>query len=132
SVASQDVGGSGGVQTPGSGQIHGSTTQDGRLQTDGLSVGYNGSSSNMYMSNASAAREVVVSTSGGLGEADTGGVVVNVVPRDGGNTFTGTVFPTYAASSFARSNYTSDLKKAGPPAGQTTGGNPAQNTIKNN
>ena len=29
----------GGDPTPGSGQIHGSTTQDGRLQTDGLSVG---------------------------------------------------------------------------------------------
>ena len=122
SVAAQDVGGSGGVQTPGSGQIHGSTTQDGRLQTDGLSVGYNGSSSNMYMSNAAAAREVVVSTSGGLGEADTGGVVVNVVPRDGGNAFNGTVFANYAGDSFASSNYTSDLKTAGLPA---------PNTIKN-
>ena len=122
SVAAQDVGGSGGVQTPGSGQIHGSTTQDGRLQTDGLSVGFNGSSSNMYMSNASAAREVVVSTSGGLGEADTGGVVVNIVPRDGGNTFSGTVFANYAGSSFASNNYTSDLMNAGLPV---------PNTIKN-
>ena len=84
----------------------------------------------MYMSNAAAAREVVVSTSGGLGEADTGGVVVNIVPRDGGNTFSGTVFGNYAGSSFASSNYTADLKTAGLPPGVTTGGLPAPNSIK--
>jgi len=119
SVSSQDVGGSAGVQTFGSGQIHGSTTQDGRLQTDGLSVGYNGGSANMYMSNASAAREIVVSTAGGLGEVDTGAVVVNVVPRDGGNTFSSSVFANYAGASFSSSNYTTDLQNAGLKAPNT-------------
>src|SRR4029079_4734875 len=115
-------GGSAGIQTPGSGQIHGSTTQDGRLQTDGLRRGWNGGSANMYMSNASAAREVVVSTAGGLGEADTGGVMVNIVPRDGGNAFTGTIFGNYASSSFASNNFTPQLEAAGLKA---------PNTIKN-
>ena len=39
--------------------------------------------------NVAGAQEVVVSTSGGLGEAETAGVVLNVIPRDGGNTFSG-------------------------------------------
>jgi hypothetical protein len=109
-VAGNDVGGSGGIQTPGAGQIHGSSSGDGRLQSDGLNVGYNGGSANMWMSNAAAAQETVVSTSGGLGEAETGGVVVNIVPRDGGNTFKGTVFANYAGESWASDNYKGDLK----------------------
>ena len=32
----------------------------------------------------------MLSTSGGLGEAETAGVILNVIPRDGGNTFSGT------------------------------------------
>ena len=31
----------------------------------------------------------MLSTSGGLGEAETGGVTLNVIPREGGNTFSG-------------------------------------------
>ena len=34
----------------------------------------------------------MLTTSGGLGEAETAGVVLNVIPRDGGNKFSGTVF----------------------------------------
>ena len=40
--------------------------------------------------NVAGAQEVVLSTSGGLGEAETGGVILNVIPREGGNTFSGT------------------------------------------
>ena len=44
------------------------------------------------MPHVAGAQEVVVSTSGGLGEAETAGVVINVIPRDGGNTFSGRFF----------------------------------------
>ena len=36
------------------------------------------------MANVAGAQEVVLSTSGGLGEAETAGVIMNVIPRDGG------------------------------------------------
>ena len=40
------------------------------------------------MANAASAQEVVVSTSGGLGEAETAAAsALNVIPREGGNTF---------------------------------------------
>ena len=35
---------------------------------------------------------MTLSLSGGLGEAETGGAVVNIIPKTGGNGFTGTGF----------------------------------------
>ena len=64
------------------------------------------------MVNIAGAQEVVISTSGGLGEAETSGVVVNVIPRDGGNTFSGTVNVNGANGSMQGSNYTQELKTA--------------------
>ena len=53
-------------------------------------MGWAGANSNAAVVNVAGSQEVVMSTSGGLGEAETAGVVLNVVPRDGGNTFSGT------------------------------------------
>ena len=36
-----------------------------------------------------AAQEVVLTISGGLADAETGGIVMNVIPREGANTFSG-------------------------------------------
>jgi len=58
-------------------------------------------------------QEVVLTTSGGLGEAETAGVILNVIPRDGGNTFSGTFFMSGANGSMQGSNYTQELKDAG-------------------
>ena len=54
-------------------------------------MGWAGANSNAAVVNVAGSQEVVTSTSGGLGEAETAGVVLNVIPRDGGNTFSGTV-----------------------------------------
>ena len=40
--------------------------------------------------------EVPVAISGGLGEADRGGPTFNIIPKTGGNTFSGTGFMSYA------------------------------------
>src|SRR5262249_20774664 len=63
--------------------------------------------------NSAGAQEIVISTSGGSGEAETAGVQLNVVPRDGGNTFSGTVVYSGANSGMQGSNYTQALKDAG-------------------
>ncbi len=55
----------------------------------------------------------MISTSGGLGEAETAGVVLNVIPREGGNTFSGQVNVNGASGSMQGSNYTQALKDAG-------------------
>ena len=44
------------------------------------------------------AEELAFTLSGGLGEAETGGALVNVVPKTGGNTFSGNAFYSTAGS----------------------------------
>ena len=70
---------------------HGGRTNEGRLQLDGLSIGasVNGAGVGLYMPDTSGAEEIAVSLSGGLGEAEMGGAVMNIVPKTGGNTFSG-------------------------------------------
>ncbi|MGH6690363.1 MAG: carboxypeptidase regulatory-like domain-containing protein, partial [Gammaproteobacteria bacterium] len=74
--------------------IHGGRVNEGRLLVDGLSVGSapNGGSPAHYLADVGNAEEVVFTTSGGLGEVETGGLVMNVVPKHGGNAVRGSVF----------------------------------------
>ena len=106
----QDVGGINGPDIQPGIVIHGSHSGDGRLQQDGLSIGNAGSQVTAYVTNAAAAQEVVFNTSGGMGEAQSGGPSTNIVPKDGGNKTTGTIFVNGSNSSLASSNYTQALK----------------------
>src|SRR4029077_9052695 len=63
--------------------------------------------------NVAGAQEVVISTSGGLGEAEKAGVTINLIPRDGGNTFSGTMFFSGANGSMQGNNYTQALQDQG-------------------
>jgi len=76
------TGGSGGM----TGFIHGARASDSRTLHDGINTGWAGANSNAAISNVAGSQEVVLTTSGGLGEAETAGVILNVIPRDGGNT----------------------------------------------
>ena len=101
--------GSGGM----AGNIHGARASDSRTMTDGINMGWAGANSNAAVANIAGAQEVVLTTSGGLGEAETGGVVLNVIPRDGGNTFSGTFVMSGATGAMQGSNYTQRLRDAG-------------------
>ena len=103
------TGGSGGM----AGSIHGARASDSRTLHDGINTGWAGANSNAAVSNVAGAQETVLTTSGGLGEAETGGVMLNIIPRDGGNTFSGTVFLSGATGAMQGSNYTDALKAAG-------------------
>jgi Carboxypeptidase regulatory-like domain len=108
-----DSGGITGGTGGGASSMHGGRPSDSRTLSDGLNMGWAGANSNAAVVNVAGSQEIVVSTSGGLGEAETAGVVLNVVPRDGGNTFSGAVEFSGANSSMASSNYTDALKAAG-------------------
>lgn len=71
--------------------IHGGRTQEGRLTLDGLNVGSPpaGNSAASYVIDASEAEEVTFSSGLGQGETETAGLVMNIVPRAGGNTLRG-------------------------------------------
>jgi len=111
---SQDVGGLAGPSVIVF-SIHGGRASEGRLQVDGLSVGaaVGGSGTSFYVVDIGNSQEVTFSTSGGLAEAETGGPVMNVVPRQGGNSIKGTLFGNFANGSMQSSNYTEALKSAG-------------------
>jgi hypothetical protein len=109
-------GDSGGITAGGggsAGNIHGGRGSDSRTMTDGMNMGWAGANSNAAVANVAGAQEVVLTTSGGLGEAETAGVVLNIIPRDGGNTFSGTFVMSGATGAMQGSNYTQRLRDAG-------------------
>ncbi len=108
-----DSGGITGGTGGGASSMHGGRPSDSRTLSDGLNMGWAGANSNAAVVNVAGSQEIVTSTSGGLGEAETAGVVLNVVPRDGGNTFSGTFEFSGANSGMQGSNYTQALKDAG-------------------
>src|SRR3954452_19644780 len=71
--------------------IHGGPVQEGRLQVDGMNVGASrgGGGVSGYSVDTSNVQEITFRTSGGLGEAETGGPLMNIVPKTGGNQFKG-------------------------------------------
>src|SRR5262245_52907234 len=70
----------------------GGRSTEGLIQLDGMNVGApgNGGGVSGYLYDMSNASEVQVAISGGLGEADRGGPAFNIIPKTGGNTFSGT------------------------------------------
>jgi hypothetical protein len=103
------TGGSGGM----AGFIHGARASDSRTLHDGINTGWAGANSNAAVSNVAGSQETVLTISGGLGEAETAGAMLNIIPRDGGNQFSGTVFVSGASGGMQDSNYTDDLRAAG-------------------
>ena len=71
--------------------IHGGRADEGRLLVDGMTVGSapHGDQPAYYLADIPHAAEVTLTTSGVLGESETGGVLMNVVPNIGGNSWHG-------------------------------------------
>ena len=115
----RDVGGSQGE----AGNIlsaHGGNGFDMTVQVDGVPLGTIGASGGgawtTFSLNDAAAQEISFQTGAISAESSTGGVQVNVVPREGGNRFNGSLFGNGATSEMSKSNYTADLKARGLPA----------------
>src|SRR5262245_12937790 len=112
----QDVGGTNIINTTGGSMaIHGSNGNDQRVMIDGLSTANSelaGQASN-FLPNMGSAQEVAVDFSSGTADQSTGGVRINIIPREGGNDFSGTLFATGSNSHFQSDNYTDDLQARG-------------------
>ena len=95
--------------------IHGGRTAEGRLSLDGLTVGSppNGNSPTNYVVDVGNAAEVTFSTSGALGEVETAGVVMNIVPKTGGNSVRGSLFGSGTGKGLQSSNLTPELQAQG-------------------
>src|SRR6186713_1084673 len=98
----------------------GGRNTEGLIQLDGMNVGApgNGGGVSGYLYNMSNSSEVQVAISGGLGEADRGGPAFNIIPKTGGNAFSGTGFTSYAGEWGQSSNIDDYLLSLTPPFGE--------------
>jgi hypothetical protein len=83
------------------------------MTVNGLTVAaaFNGGGVSSYILDTVNSDEVSVTVSGGMGESDTGGPVMNLVPRAGGNQFRGTAFYN-SAGDWSRGDNVSDEQRA--------------------
>jgi hypothetical protein len=63
--------------------------------------------------NMASLQEVTLDYSANTAEVPTGGVRVNIIPREGGNTFNGTFYSSFANSAMQGDNFTDDLRAQG-------------------
>jgi Carboxypeptidase regulatory-like domain len=93
----------------------GGRANEGAVQIDGLNVGspFNGGGVSNYAYDMNNALEVQVSISGGLGEADRGAPTFNIIPKTGGNTFSGNYFGSWAGQWGQSSNIDEGLRALG-------------------
>jgi hypothetical protein len=94
---------------------NGGRQNEGRIQIAGMNVGsaFNGGGVAAFAYPVAESEEIQVTVSGGLGEADTGGPSMNIIPREGGNSFAGTVFLSEAGEWSQGDNLTDELRS--PP-----------------
>jgi hypothetical protein len=87
---------------------NGGANNEGRMAVNGMTVGAARSGGvSSYVYDAVGVEEVSIRVGGGLGETDTGGPIMNIIPRSGGNTFNGTAF-TSLAGDWSRGNNLND------------------------
>jgi hypothetical protein len=94
--------------------LHGGRANEGRLTIDGVPVA--GAASNSptgFVMDAGVAEEVTFAVAGGLGETETAGLVVAVVPRTGGNSTHGSLFASGTGERLQFDNLTPALREMG-------------------
>jgi hypothetical protein len=94
---------------------HGGRGNEGTVQIDGMNVGsaFNGGGVASFGYDTMNAAEIQVTVTGGLGEVDRGGPAFNMVPKTGGNTFSGTAFYSTAGEWSQGSNLDDTLRSYG-------------------
>ena len=119
-LTNQDVGGSSSSGTPiGSVAIHGGRTGDQVLLRNGIeTVGQSGTGFSTPVNiNPIGTQEVSVDIASAGAEYATGGVRINVIPREGSNAFNGSFFTSYANPSWQADNITDALRSKGVRSG---------------
>ena len=98
--------------------IYGGRTSEGRLVLDGLTIGSapNGNSATSYVFDVGTAQEITFSSGGASGEMETAGLVINIVPKSGGNPMRGSAFVGGTGTALQSSNLTQALREQGVTA----------------
>jgi hypothetical protein len=83
---------------------------DGRLLVDGISIAVPQAGGTNYLTDTRNAQEVAFTVSGSMGEVESGGPVMNIIPRSGGNTVSGNGFLSWANGNLQSSNLSDELR----------------------
>jgi hypothetical protein len=117
-----DVGGILGDQTGAQVRAHGSAYMDGVSMIDGLRIGNMYLSSNLTNMSLSPLLfdQVDISLAGQIAETGTNGVIMNAVPKAGGNVFSGSVLANFSDPALQGDNVTERLNARGLTNASTT------------
>ena len=100
----------------------GSVAGEGRYAVNGFPVTAARSGGfSSYVYDTVNADEVAITVGGGLGESDIGGPVMNIIPRSGGNNFSGNLFLNTAGDWSRGENLDDDIRARNPNLQQTPG-----------
>jgi hypothetical protein len=94
---------------------HGGRSNEGRMSINGMTVAaaFNGGGVSSLTYDTNNIEEAVVQVSGGLGENETGGPTMNLVPKSGGNKFSGQAFFNTAGDWSRGDNIDDALRRVG-------------------
>lgn len=112
-TSAPDVGGTAGMQQSYM-AVHGSDRADNAIQVDSMTVnGIEGDGAIQNYFNQGMFEELSYQTSALGAEVQTAGVRLNMIPKDGGNKLSGSMFAQYTPGSWQSGNFSDDLRTAG-------------------
>src|SRR6185369_11607426 len=112
-LTAPDVGGSQAMQQTYF-TVHGLGAAQTSLMMDGMIInGLQGDGAIQTYTNDAGNQEMVYQTGGGTVDSPTGGVKINMIPKEGGNRFSGSLFQGYESSSLQSDNLTPYLAANG-------------------
>ena len=102
--------------------VHGGRGVESRLTVEGLNISNppGGNQPPNYTADIGNSSEVTVMTAGGLGEFETAGVQMNIVPKQGGNILSGLIAGSGFSKGMQSDNYSADLQARGAGAPNPT------------
>ena len=113
SLNAPDVGGSRAMQQTYM-STRGLTSANNIVQVDGLMInGLDGDGAVQQYINNAMVQEMSYQTAGAGADVSPGGVRVNIIPRDGGNQFTGSFFGAWSDGAWQSDNLTPELQARG-------------------
>ena len=112
-IANQDVGGLAGESGSAAGGVTVHGNAEVRTLVSGLSVHSAQGSGSTGVGNIAAFQEMAVDISGVSAEQKEGGVRMNLVPKEGGNTYSGAFYVGYANKSMQGENFSQELRDRG-------------------
>lgn len=112
-TSAPDVGGTAGMQQSYM-AVHGSDRADNAIQVDSMTVnGIEGDGAIQNYFNQGMFEEMSYQTSALGADVQTSGVRLNMIPKDGGNRLSGSMFASYTPGSWQSDNFSSELQNAG-------------------